>query len=69
MKPISTTWEAGRDVWGRRVMLTCENANGKQSWTIHAVALDQRDEDSRIFGLSDETILAMAEAVRGRGGK
>lgn len=67
MKPISVTWEVGQDIHGRQVRLVYESGI-KPGWTIHVLAASQRDEDARIFGLTGDVILAMAEAVRKKQG-
>lgn len=69
MTPRRIEYEVGTDVHGRDVLLIHEPCSGMtgKSWTIHVLAANERDEDSRIYGLTREVILAMAEAVRGGG--
>lgn len=68
MKPRKVEYDVGKDVHGRTVLLIYEadhpHRPSAASWTIHRLAANQRDEDSIILGLTPESILAMADAVK-----
>lgn len=66
MKPRKIEYEVGKDVHGRTVLLIFEAASGHvgPSWTIKTVGSSQRDEGWIVMGLTPESILAMADAVK-----
>lgn len=65
MKPDLIQFSVGKTVWDQPVKLRHErNYDGKVFWTLTQEAAGQRDESSTIRGLTDETILAMAEAIK-----
>ena len=63
-EPSRIEYAVGRTIHNQRVRLVWSvNIYGKPEWTIHRDELNQRDEPERVGGLTDETILAMADAV------
>jgi hypothetical protein len=61
LKPVCVKYKVGKDMHQRTVHLTKTEMYG---WEIHVEAASQRDEDQRVWCLTDEVILAMAEAVK-----
>lgn len=70
MKPSRVEYPVGRTIHNQAVRLVWAiNAYGRPEWTIHRDAVNQRDDPERVSGLTDEVILAMADAVRSRARK
>lgn len=66
----SLTYAVGRTIWDQPLILTHErHYTGRWHWTLKQEASSQRDEETRISGLTDDAILAMADAVRARTGR
>jgi hypothetical protein len=66
VKPVCIKYRVGKDTHGREVYLTKTEMYG---WEIYVEAANQRDESQRIWCLTDDVILAMAEAVKAGGAK
>lgn len=67
MKPKKVEFEVGQSVYGNRILFIWErDYMGREGWMISRLAKDQRDDDQAVYGLPDDVILAMAEAVKSR---
>jgi hypothetical protein len=66
-EPSRIEYAVGKTIHGQMVTLIWErDYMRRDSWRIHRAELNQRDEPGDIYGLPDEVILAMADAVRRR---
>jgi hypothetical protein len=66
-EPTRIEYVVGKTIHNQRVRLVWSvDPYGKRSWTVHRDELNQRDDAQRIDYLTDDVILAMAEAVRSR---
>ena len=64
-EPSRIEYAVGRTIHDQSVTLIWERDYMRRgSWRIHRAEFNQRDEPADIYGLTDEVILAMADAVR-----
>lgn len=68
--PSKIEFEVGKTSFQQRITLTriANSSTTRPVWEIRKFAANQRDDDVTIFNLDGETILRMAEAVRGVNG-
>ena len=67
LDPTRIEYVVGKTLHNQRVRLVWSvDPYGKRSWTVHRDELNQRDEAQRVDYLTDDVILAMADAVRAR---
>lgn len=59
-RPVSTTWELGKDKHGRRVLLNC----GPQGFMLESEPVSQRDEGERMFSLTADVLIAAGEIAK-----
>jgi hypothetical protein len=64
VKPLRIEFAVGETVHGQDVRLTRETVAGRISWTLVQHALNQRDDTITMRGLTDDVLLAIADAVR-----
>lgn len=65
MKPDTITFSVGSTVYKQPLKLTLyKDTGGRMVWSLHREQVDQRDDSAIITGLTKETILMMAEAVK-----
>ena len=65
MKPKSIEFEFGKNAHGQNVTAKREDSYlGHTSWTITIHAAGQRDETTRIHGITDDQMIMFAEAVK-----
>lgn len=64
MTPVKIEYSIGKTRHNQPLRLVkARTYDGAVEWTLHRDEANQRDERAFIAGLSDEVILAMAEAV------
>jgi len=65
LQPDLVLFSVGRTIFGQALTLTRgRRYDGRLQWTLHQEASSTRDESASIYGLTEETILQMADAVR-----
>ena len=63
MKPSKIEFEVGETFHKQRVTIEISNNNNREEVSITKHAENQRDDTQRIFGLSKDNILKMAQAI------
>jgi hypothetical protein len=65
--PRRIEYSVGKTIHDQPVTLVWErDYMNRASWRLHRAEINQRDEPADIYGLTDDVILAMAEAVKSR---
>ncbi len=68
--PSKIEYTVGKTINKQTVKLIREtNPFNVTSWTLQKLAADQRDDTVTIYGLDDDTILNMAQAVKNHTGR
>lgn len=68
MKPriLEQKLALGKDAYGRHVIaVRQESYEGKTVWAIESHPVDMRGESLKVYGLTDDNLLLLAQAIQG----